>query len=283
MRIAVMSDIHGNYHALSACVKHAKASGVEGFWFLGDYVGEFPNPQRTLELLYQLREEYDCVFIRGNKEDYLLDGKYNSECEWKRGNKTVGAIKYSYENVTDEDLEFFESMPISKRIEIEGMEPVLICHGAAESNKQKLLPGVFETEVTIACYSEKYVFCGHTHVQQVIKDDTKLVVNPGAVGVPLNIRGSAQYMLIESEGKDWKTTFITIPIDVAAIEDEIRASKLMDYAPYWCRSVIHLLKTGEVSQGTVLNEAMRINDYQEPWYIVPDECWEKALARFNIG
>lgn len=54
MRVAVFSDIHGNYHAFKECIKIALNRKVDGFIFLGDYLGEFPYPQRTMKLIYDL-------------------------------------------------------------------------------------------------------------------------------------------------------------------------------------------------------------------------------------
>ncbi len=51
MKIAVLSDIHGNYIALRECIKYAVEKGIETFVFLGDYVGELAYPQKTMEIL----------------------------------------------------------------------------------------------------------------------------------------------------------------------------------------------------------------------------------------
>lgn len=67
MKIAVMSDIHGNYIALQRCLAHALEQNVDAYIFLGDYLGEFPYPQRTLEILYELKQNASCIFIRGNE------------------------------------------------------------------------------------------------------------------------------------------------------------------------------------------------------------------------
>ena len=64
---------------------------------------------------------------------------------------------------------------------------------------------------------------------------------------------------------------------------EIRQSELMEYAPFWSRSVIHVLRTGKISQGTALNKAMEIDEYKSPWFLIPDECWEKALEELGIS
>lgn len=83
MKIAVMSDIHGNYIALQRCLAHALEQNVDAYIFLGDYLGEFPYPQRTLEILYELKQNTSCIFIRGNKEDYWLNRRKDQNCDWK--------------------------------------------------------------------------------------------------------------------------------------------------------------------------------------------------------
>ena len=70
MEIAVLSDIHGNHIAFGQCVEYVLARNINTFIFLGDYLGEFSYPQKTMEIIYALKEKYTCFFIRGNKEDY---------------------------------------------------------------------------------------------------------------------------------------------------------------------------------------------------------------------
>ena len=68
MRIAVMADIHSNHIALEACIAEAKKHHAEEFLFLGDYLGELAYPEKTLERLGRIRDQYPCTFVRGNKE-----------------------------------------------------------------------------------------------------------------------------------------------------------------------------------------------------------------------
>lgn len=58
MKIAVLSDIHGNYVALQACIDYALDREIDTFVFLGDYVGELAYPQKTMDILFSLREKY---------------------------------------------------------------------------------------------------------------------------------------------------------------------------------------------------------------------------------
>ena len=113
MDIAVFSDIHGNHTAFERCLDYALARGIDTFIFLGDYLGEFPYPQKTMEMIYALNGKYTCFFVKGNKEDYWINRRYDRNCEWKDGGLSVGAMKYCYGNQTERDLDFFESLSIS--------------------------------------------------------------------------------------------------------------------------------------------------------------------------
>ncbi len=112
--IAIIADIHGNYIALDKCVEYAISRGVDTFIFLGDYVAELPYPQKTMERLYDLKEKYNCVFIRGNKEDYWLEHRIDGDSKvvWKDNDSTTGMLLYVYNHLTQNDFQFFESMQI---------------------------------------------------------------------------------------------------------------------------------------------------------------------------
>ena len=125
MKIAVLSDIHGNYKALQKCLGHAKTQNVDMYFFLGDYLGEFPYPQKTMEILYDMRVKYQCFFIRGNKEDYWINRRKDINCDWKNGNHSIGAMIYCYENLTSKDIDFFETLPICESVQFKGSKPIL--------------------------------------------------------------------------------------------------------------------------------------------------------------
>ena len=278
MKIAVMSDIHGNYIALQRCLAHALEQNVDAYIFLGDYLGEFPYPQRTLEILYELKQNASCIFIRGNKEDYWLNRRKDQNCDWKNGNRSVMAMIYNYNSLNAKDLDFFETLPISQSIRFAGMEPVLACHGTPFENQKALR----SEDLFVQKCEERYIICGHTHMQGFVPDGKKKIINAGAVGVPLKSPKKTQYMILTSDGSDWKPEFLSLEYDVDTVIKEIHESGLWDASPYWCRITEHLLYTGELPHGTVLNHVMKLNDYQDPWYNIADSYWEKALDELGI-
>lgn len=283
MRIAVISDIHGNHVALEECLRHLETQRIDRYVFLGDYLGEFPYQQKTMELLYKLNDTENCLFIRGNKEDYWLNRRNDTDCEWENGNSSVAAMKYNYENLYERDFRFFEEMPISAGIEIDGMPPLLFCHGTPYSNNAKLLPDNDSTDELLLSITEKYVICGHTHVQRCFYSNETRVINVGAIGVALSGKGRvAQYVILDSASGDWNVEPFDVEYDVGYVEKEIYDSGLFSLAPYWCRITMHLIETGTISHGTVLNEAMNHNNYKDAWYNIPDEDWEAALNKLGI-
>lgn len=281
MKIAVLSDIHGNYAALEQCVEYVLERNINTFIFLGDYLAEFPYPQKTMKILYFLKEKYSCFFIRGNKEDYWLNRRYDNSCEWKNGNLSVGAMHYCYNHQTEKDIDFFQSLPISQRIQFEGAASLMACHGSPDRNNEKMLPASDKTYQTMDACACNYILCGHTHLQGLIKHDRKTALNPGSVGVPLHSGGKAQFMILHQNMQEWTYEFISREYDKERIIKDMQESGLEKAAPYWTQVTKHLILTGEVSHGTVLAKAMNLCEAEtgeSNWFNVPDKYWEKAIA-----
>ncbi len=164
-----------------------------------------------------------------------------------------------------------------------GHEPILACHGSPNSNREKLLPDNENTKITLKNCTQKYILCGHTHIQQVIEYNGKVVLNPGAVGVSLHSNGRAQFMVLHSNDKEWDYEFISMDYDKERVIKEMRESGLMELAPYWNQITVHLMLTGELSHGTVLAKAMEYCKKDTGnciWYDIPEIYWEKAVREF---
>lgn len=281
MGIAVFSDIHGNYVAFQKCVEYALERKIDTYIFLGDYLGEFPYPQKTMDIIYHMNEKYTCFFIKGNKEDYWINRKADINCEWKDGNLTVGALQYCYDNQTEKDIDFFDKLPICQEIKFEEAEPLLACHGSPNRNNEKMLADNDKTKSLLDKCIHNYILCGHTHIQGIIEYNDKMVLNPGAVGVSLHNKGKAQFMILHQDVQGWKHEFIDLDYDKKKVIKEIQESGLEDIAPYWSKVTKHLILTGEISHGTVLAKAMKICEEELGscnWYDVPVKYWEKAIA-----
>lgn len=278
--IAVLSDIHGNYIALKSCMDYALARGIYRFIFLGDYVGELAYPERTMQMIYDIRNRYECYFIKGNKEDYWLDYQSNGEKGWKDYDSTTGSLSYAYRHLTEKDLDFFRELQPAQIITICDMPSITICHGSPRKLTEKLLPGDSRTYEIMASTNSDVILCGHTHIQNKIEHCGKIVLNPGSVGVPLNSDGKAQFLILHGKNQAWAEEFISLEYNVSQAIEELRESGLDKYAPYWCRVTANLLRRGTPSHNTVLIRAMALCVAETGtcvWPDIPEQCWKQAV------
>ena len=135
MKIAVLGDIHSNYIALEECIKWIYANDIYGIAFLGDYISDCPYPERTMQILRSIPTAYKTWFVRGNREDYMLEHRKNLTEDWSWCSQS-GSLLYTYENLSGSDLRFFEDMPIGMEIKLDGYPPFSICHATMQSSSE---------------------------------------------------------------------------------------------------------------------------------------------------
>ena len=245
MNVAILSDIHSNSHALEACLQYALNQGVTAFLFLGDYVGEMAYPQKTMHRLYELQKQYDCYFVKGNKEDYWLREWKIGDNNWKEYDSETGFLYYAYHNLTEKDLQFFDSLSHVQRIQFDELPGLTICHGSTIDSNGKMTSGTEATKALMEAETSQIIFCGHTHVREVYEYDGKKVINPGAVGTSIHSGGKAQFVILYGENGTWREEFVDLDYDVDRTIAEFDESGLRERAPGWMRVTEHMLRTGE--------------------------------------
>lgn len=280
MDLAVLSDIHGNYIALTECISYAQKQGITTFLFLGDYLGELAYPEKTMKMIYQMKEQYQCYFIKGNKEEYWLNHRTGDGQNWKEYDSTTGSLLYTYSHLSLKDFTFYESLPMKQELVFQDMPPVTICHGSPEKINDRMFSDRKETYEIIDREHNLLLLCGHTHVQDKIVHHGKTALNPGAVGVPLSSGGKSQFMILHKEEKCWKEEFVSLSYDVEKVISELHECGLNVKAPCWCKVTEHLLRNGSICHAQVLTRAMEICEEENGfcnWPDIPEKCWEKAV------
>lgn len=278
MNIAVLSDIHSNYAALQRCLDHAVNRGIDTFIFLGDYLGELAYPQKTMDIIYSIKESYQCFFIMGNREDYWINHEKEPR-DWKEYDSTTGCLYYTYHNLSERDLQFFKSLNIQEELTFHGLPPITICHGSPRKVSEKLLPDNENTFQIMENNSCDHILCGHTHVQGKIEHKRKMVLNAGSVGLSHG-NGRAQFMILKGLPDAWDYEFVSLEYDIESVIADLHSSGLSKKAPSWCIVSEALLRTGEISHDTVLTRAMALcrDKFGEcNWPDIPEECWEQAV------
>lgn len=279
MKIAVLSDIHSNYNAFKACVDYAFKENVYHFLFLGDYVSDCAYPQKTMRLLYDLKENYTCWFIKGNREEYLLKHKEGYEDGWRSPSSASGSLLYTYENLTETDLNFFEKLDISGHISLEGYPEFLYCHGSMQETRGDLKFGGKNAKETLENMTVDMILCGHTHLQGIYEQNGKKIVNVGSVGIPWKYHGKAQFGILNGFSDKWEIELIQIDYDKEQSVLELYESNLNEKANIWVKLVEETLLTGiDRSREclTIALEKCKAKEGQAEWSSLSENYWEEA-------
>ena len=239
---AVFSDIHANYAAFRACFDDAVSLGADCFLFLGDYITDFADPVKTLDLIYEIQERYPTICLRGNRERYLLEHAAGS-FPFAPGSKT-GSLLYTFRQLRPKDLEFLEKLPISGTVVLNDI-PMEIAHASARDDRCYFEPGDEKMNAVFAQMPYALLLTGHSHRQYAANRSEKTVLNPGSVGVPRDYGYFSQYALLHFQDNTIVPHFRQISYSVADTVRRQFESGLVDMAPHWAVSVLYDAITGE--------------------------------------
>lgn len=194
MKIAVLSDIHGNYDALAEVLKKAKKECVEHLLVLGDIVGYYYHPDKILKAL----SEWSMDIIKGNHEyileDLIKNPSSRESLRLKYGSGHQEAIK----KLSTEQLDFLKNLPETKTVHFEKTS-LLMSHGSPWSNDYYIYPDC-DKETILKCdsASHDFVLIGHSHYAFAIKNAKSILINPGSVGQSRQTGGKACWSIIDT-------------------------------------------------------------------------------------
>ncbi len=229
MRIAVISDVHGNRLALEAVEADIAMVGVDATINLGDLFAGPLDPIGTADLL--IERNYPTVI--GNHDRYIAEGLPKS---------TEPVDRFVAERLRPVHLDYLRSLPATRDIEGE----VFLCHGTATSDEEAWLdawwngrtvtvPG--EAEVTAKADGLDFpvLLCGHTHVSRIVRlRDGRLIVNPGSVGLQFNYGApDARYAVLERHGGQWAASIRGVPYDFEAAAQQAISNGF----PHWADAI----------------------------------------------
>ncbi|MBZ0271271.1 metallophosphatase family protein [bacterium] len=230
MRYAVVSDVHGNFEALTAVFRKAEEVGVTGYLNLGDTVGYYTMPNECVQAL----RDRDAISIMGN-HDVVACGRE----EPTYFNPTARqAIVWARENLTGENREYLANLPDDRVVS----EELMIVHGSVHNRDEYLL---FRPDIERSFRllqkdhpAVRVVFFGHTHRRMVyfrkqdelywvddlttlpLEDGTVYLINPGSVGQPRDGDRRAAFCVYDTDNKH--VEFYRVNFDIDKVADAVR-------------------------------------------------------------
>lgn len=235
MRIALVSDIHGNLAALEAVVADIQCRGVDEIICLGDNISGPLLPRETAQYLMAS----GWTILAGNHERQVLS--YSPD----KGGQSDG---YAHAQLTGVEFAWLRSLQPQLKMNSE----VFLCHGTPRSDCEHFLESVRDGRLSVASLAEiterigdvlaPVVACGHSHVPRSVRlPSGQLCVNPGSVGVQAYTDDhpehyvmelgtpDAHYAVIAKTKSGWAYESYAVPYDHGSMAELAKARGRLDW------------------------------------------------------
>lgn len=228
MKAAILSDIHGNIHALEAVWEDLLKQEPDVVYCLGDLVGYGAFPYEVIGFI----REHGIATVLGNYDEAVAFDLSDCGCFHKDPALAISnnqSLLWSRERTTDEHKSFLRSLPIQIRAS-KGRPSYLLVHGSPRRMNEYLYahlpPATFKRMAKlVGC---DIVLFGHTHLSYQKQIANTWFINAGSVGVPMDGDPRAGYVLINLK-RPSKAVFRRVPYDVHAAIHAIRCYDLPQF------------------------------------------------------
>lgn len=194
MKVAVISDLHANIHALRAVLDDLNKEEVNAILVAGDLIGYYYWPAEVVKLL-MTDKRFFC--IRGNHENILQEVLASDTAAKCYLNKYGSGYEACRRQLSEAQLQWLFSLPEQTVVTFEG-ETFHLGHGALGNTDEYLYPDAPFGRLLDNYSDSKYTIFGHTHYPFLHQYGGRYLLNPGSVGQPRDIGGLASYLVINT-------------------------------------------------------------------------------------
>jgi predicted phosphodiesterase len=235
VRIAAISDVHGNLPALEAVHKAVNAVRPDFVAVCGDLVMNGPDPAGTLALVRELQAAGAFITL-GNTDVAVADGDFTAAFPWFSEGAPDSyrqAAEWARDQIGDDGVDFLRGLPSERRLRVgDEVSPhgglVLFCHASPGSLTDGLAADL-DPVVTIDRVGKtdaKIIVCGHTHLPEVREIGWRTIVNAGSAGYVFDGDPTASWALIEIDDDGIRAEIRRTAYDVMAAANAVSARGL---------------------------------------------------------
>jgi diadenosine tetraphosphatase ApaH/serine/threonine PP2A family protein phosphatase len=234
MLTAILSDVHANREALTACLEHARMRNVGHYVFLGDYVGYGADPGWAIDTVASYVER-GAAAILGNHDAAVLAERSQMNMVARQ------AIEWTRSRLDAAQRDFLAGLPLS----MEERDCLFVHANAWAPGEWSYVLGSIEARRSLQATARRITFCGHVHVPELyvgtaagkvrgfrpvdgipipLLGQERWLAVIGAVGQPRDGIPAASYGLFDDETAS--LTFVRVPYDVDTAARKVRAAGL---------------------------------------------------------
>jgi putative phosphoesterase len=214
MRIAILSDIHGNLVGLDACLADLAAQGgADVIVAAGDLCVDGPKPKKVLQRLSELNVR--C--LRGNTDRYVSDVTLNDD-----GGVVDSQVAWTRRELGEKWLAWLRDLPFALRIGEEDNQ-LLIVHANPKTDDEHVWPDADEATLERLIGDEKAtaIAFGHLHLPYVRVWRGKLLINVSSAGLPKDGDSRAGYAIVTQREGGWQVKHRRVAFDVKKVATQL--------------------------------------------------------------
>ncbi len=214
MRVAILSDIHGNLVSLDACLNDLEQQGGADFIVAaGDLCVDGPKPKKVLQRLIEI----DAHCIRGNTDRYIgerdeaaLPAAERAQLQWTRG------------QLGEKLIAWLGELPFSQRFG-EDANQLLIVHANPTNDDEHVWPDADDAtlERLIGAETANAIAFGHLHLPYVRVWRGKMLVNVASAGLPKDGDPRASYAIATQRSGGWEVKHRRVAFDVKKVATQL--------------------------------------------------------------
>ncbi len=305
MRIAFISDVHGNLPALISVVEDAISNQVDEFVFVGDYVFDLPFSDEVVRYLMKLKKAH---IIKGNKENYIQCLSRENQKDWVY--HQMGGMYQTFRDLSLEAYNFLNGLEDECEISLQPNLSIYAVHApqflmpALKSNHnslnfhRKMLEKPFshqdyllafaqlvnseESRAAIDGINANIIVFGHNHLQAYAYCGDKLIINPGSCGIPLDFIPKAAYTILEVKDGGFNVFEKRVAYDIEGTINLVKKSHFYGVSKIWSDLVFLALRSGRDYFSIFFEIARKIAAAKnETGSFFSNSTWQEARKEFD--